>query len=87
MKSILTKVTIPTEWTGEQATAVVEFLDEISTVIWEAHDHKIVDTMNKRESQLEHPIPDEDEGRPLSPEDDLYCNRPDPSVSDDDYPF
>ena len=87
MNSLLTKVTIPPEWTGEQVLAVIEFLDEISTAIWETHDQKIVDAMNKHESLLEHPILDEEEGRPLSPEDDLYCNRPDPSVSDDDYPF
>ena len=87
MKSILTKVTIPPEWNGEQTLAVVEFLDEISTAIWETHDQKIVDAMNKRDLLLAHPIPDEDEGQPLKPEDDLYYNRPAPSVSDDDYPF
>ena len=87
MKSILTKVTIPLEWTGEHALTVVDFLDEISTAIWEVHDQKIVDAMNKRELLLENPIPDEDEGRPLRPEDDLYHNRPATPLSDDDYPF
>ncbi len=87
MKSILTKVSIPPEWTGEQVLAVVEFLDEISTAIWETHDQKIVDAMNKRDWLLEHPIHDEDEGRPLKPEDDLYYNQLAAPVSDDDYPF
>jgi len=87
MSSVLTKVTIPPEWSGEQALAVIEFLDEISTAIWEVHDQKTLDAMTKRESLLEQPVPDEDDGRPLEPKDDLYYNRPDASAPNDDYPF
>jgi hypothetical protein len=85
MSSVLTKLTIPPEWTGEQVLAVVEFLDEISTAIWEVHDQKILDAMNKRER--EESVPDEEDGRPLKPEDDLYYNKTKSPFSDDDYPF
>lgn len=85
MNIYLGQVTIPPDWTGDQALAVVEFLDDISNAIWKIHEQKILDFMNKRER--EESGTDEKDGRPLRPEDDLYylplANNP----ADDDYPF
>ena len=52
LRDILSKITIPPDWTGEQAWAVVEFIDEISSAIWNVHDEKIVAAIQK-DSQLE----------------------------------
>ena len=47
-----TKIHIPPEWTAEQAHAVVEFLDDLSTAIWEIHEDKILEAMTKKETLL-----------------------------------
>jgi len=50
---IWTRFHIPPDWTGEQAKAVWELLDEISTAVWDAHEEKILDAMNREETRLE----------------------------------
>jgi hypothetical protein len=65
------KVYIPTEWTPEQAMAVWELLDEISSAIWDVHEKGILKAFNTNESLLERADPSDDS------DDD----------SDDDYPF
>jgi hypothetical protein len=47
------KIHIPKDWTGEQAKAVWEFLEEICTAIWDVHDLKLLDAFQKEESLLE----------------------------------
>ena len=47
------KILIPSNWTGDQAKAVVDFLDEISSAIWDTHESKIMSAMNLDESLLE----------------------------------
>ena len=39
---------IPTTWTGEQANAVVVFLEEIVSAIWYAHENNILDFLEGR---------------------------------------
>ena len=47
------KILIPSDWTGDQAKAIVDFLDEISSAIWDTHEAKIMSAMNLDESLLE----------------------------------
>ena len=50
------RVTIPKEWTAEQAHAVSEFLNTIDAAIWEVHDNKIIEQVqrqNEIDSHLE----------------------------------
>ena len=44
------KVTIPPEWTGDQAKAVWEFLEELSAQIWQLHEEGILQAAQKRNS-------------------------------------
>ncbi len=59
--NVLTKVSIPPDWTGDQANAVIELLDDISTAIWEVHEKKIIDAMHRQESMLERAARGEDD--------------------------
>jgi len=61
MRYFFTKLQIPKWWSGEQAHAVVELLDLISTAIWDVHELKIIEAMHKKEAMHEH----------LSKEDDI----------------
>ena len=56
---------IPMNWTAEQATAVIDLLDEISTVIWNLHDEKIIEEMRKNQILSEHAEYDMDDPDPL----------------------
>lgn len=47
------KVHIPSEWSGKQAMAIWEFLEEIATVIWDVHERGILDAMHIDNSLLE----------------------------------
>ncbi len=47
------KVQIPSDWTGEQAKAIVDLLDEISTAVWDTHESAILDVIKRKESLLE----------------------------------
>ena len=40
------KIYIPEAWTGEQALAVWEFLEEIGAAIWDVHEKAILKAMN-----------------------------------------
>jgi hypothetical protein len=46
------KIYIPEAWTGEQALAVWEFLEEIGSAIWDVHEKGILKAMNIKESML-----------------------------------
>jgi hypothetical protein len=52
IRNILKNIIVPPDWTGEQALAVVDFLDEINTAIWEMYDDEIIDAMQKKDSLL-----------------------------------
>jgi len=52
MRHLFSSIHIPPDWTAEQAHAVVEFLDDLSTQIWEIHEQKILDAMEKKETLL-----------------------------------
>lgn len=43
-------VHIPTEWTGEQAKAVWEFIDEIGSAIWDAHEEEILEAADREQT-------------------------------------
>ncbi len=47
-KQMVTKIEIPKELTGKQATAVLKLLDNISTAIWEIHETKILKTIQQQ---------------------------------------
>ena len=47
----MTWTNIPKNWTGDQALAVVEFLDEISAMIWFVHEIKMLDAWHERNSK------------------------------------
>ena len=66
------KVYIPTEWTGEQAMAVWELLDEIGSAIWDVHEKAILKAMHIENSMLERAARGDDGHDP---------------VNDDDFPF
>lgn len=46
------KIYIPTEWTGEQAKAVWELLDDIGSAIWDVHEKGILKAMHIENSML-----------------------------------
>lgn len=54
----MTWIDIPDKWTGDQALAVVEFLDEISAMIWSKHELKMLDAYHERYSKI---APDSEE--------------------------
>ncbi len=60
MRYFFTKMQIPEWWSGEQAYAVADLLDIISTAIWDVHERKIIAAMHKREPMPEQ-IPKEDD--------------------------
>ena len=64
------KVYIPTEWTGEQAMAVWELLDEIGSAIWDVHEKAILKAMHIENSMLERAARGDDDHEPIN-EDDL----------------
>jgi len=53
MRYFFAKQQIPKWWTGEQAHAVVDLLDVISTAVWDVHEEKIIEAMHKREDMLQ----------------------------------
>ncbi len=48
----MTWTNIPKDWTGDQALAVVEFLDEINAMIWFVHETKMLDAWHERNSKF-----------------------------------
>lgn len=44
------KIQIPTDWTGEQAKIVWEFLEEIGTAIWDVYGERIDEATENEES-------------------------------------
>ncbi len=42
-----TKIQIPNDWTEQQAEAVVNFIDEILRAVWETHEDKIFNAIEK----------------------------------------
>ena len=63
------KVYIPTEWTGKQALAIWEFLEEIATAIWEVHETGILKALHIENSMLE--PPDHGDDHDCMEEDDI----------------
>ncbi len=56
------KIHIPTDWTGEQAKIVWEFLvEEIGRAIWDVYDQKLTEAIEKEETLLERAARGEDE--------------------------
>jgi hypothetical protein len=49
----LIKVSIPPDWTGAQANAVLDLLDDIVTAIWDAHEEKILEDQQQQDAMLE----------------------------------
>jgi hypothetical protein len=45
----MTWINIPEDWTGDQALAVVEFLDELSAAIWSTHELKMLDAWHDKQ--------------------------------------
>lgn len=54
------KVYIPTEWTGEQALAVWEFLEEIASAIWETYERGILKALNIKDEMILRAAPGDD---------------------------
>jgi len=54
------KIHIPTEWTAEQAKAVWELLDDITSAIWDVHEKGILKAMHIEDSMLERAARGED---------------------------
>ena len=46
--SAIQKITIPENWTGEQAFAVSHFINLIDDAIWEAHHATIIEEIQRR---------------------------------------
>ncbi len=65
----ITKISIPKCWTGDEASAVLEFLDDINTAIWNAHEKKIINVMRKQHITSKHTARDDEEDLQL--DDDL----------------
>jgi uncharacterized protein YktA (UPF0223 family) len=62
-------VPIPRNWTGEQAKAVLDFLDEIASAIWDVHEKALFEEIEKEKVIWErNPLEDDDHARD---EDDL----------------
>ena len=49
MRYLFAKLQIPEWWSGNQAHAVVDLLDVISTAVWDVHEEKIIEAMHKRQ--------------------------------------
>ena len=54
-------VSIPTDWTGEQARAVVDFLEEICHAIWLIHERPIIEVYERQQDMLDSIIDDDDQ--------------------------
>ena len=78
----MTWINIPKNWTGDQALAVVEFLDEITAAIWNVHEPKMLDAWHERFDK--NPEPDDYD---QMPPDAVYIGTQNPSNLDDDFPF
>ncbi len=76
----MTWINIPEDWTGNQAIAVVEFLDELSAAIWSTHELKMLDACH---SDIALNAETDDE----MPPDAVYVDTKNPSSLDDDFPF
>ena len=57
-------VSIPNDWTGEQAKVVVDFLEEICHAIWCLHERPILEAYELQQDKLDS-IVDEDEPMPF----------------------
>ena len=68
-------------WTGKQALAVVEFLDEISAAVWTVHEINMLDAWH--EKYAKESVPDADE----IPPDQISDTSPKTRNADDDFPF
>ena len=77
------KILIPSDWTGDQAKAIVDFLDEISSAIWDTHEAKIMSAMNLDESLLERVAKEDDD----APSDDTRPRSQNQPDAYDDLPF
>lgn len=53
---------LPTDWTGEQALAVVELLDELRERIWERYEQRLLDAYRDRYA----PAPSTDDAEPFN---------------------
>ena len=54
---------VPPDWSGDQARAVVELLDDIASAVWDAHEDKILASFDREETRLVTAAED-DAGRP-----------------------
>lgn len=46
------RVCIPTEWTGDQAKTVWEFLEEIGSAIWDVHEEEMLKAVERENAML-----------------------------------
>lgn len=58
---IWTKHLIPSEWSGDQARAVIELLDRIAAAVWDVHEDEILASINREETRLERAARGDDE--------------------------
>ena len=77
----MTWINIPKEWNGNQALAVVEFLDELSAAIWKVHEAKMLDAWHERATAESEPDDDE------MPPDAVYVGSQNSPSTDDEFPF
>ena len=78
----MTWINFTKDWTGHQALAVVEFLDELSAAIWKIHEPKMLDAWHQRFESDNQSGQDEE----MTPDpDDVYTQNP--SSNNDDFPF
>lgn len=47
MHDSFSTISIPKDWTGEQANAVFDFLEDILTAIWETHETALIEILLK----------------------------------------
>ena len=77
----MTLINIPNHWTGKQALAVVEFLDEISAAVWTVHEINMLDAWHEKYSKM--PATDADE----TPADQICDTSSKKHSTDNDFPF
>lgn len=78
----MTWINIPKNWTGDQALAVVEFLDEITAAVWNVHEIKMLDAWH--EQNAANAVTDDDDEMLA---DAIYDIDPNTTSIDDDIPF
>jgi len=62
MKSIrFSSVSIPSDWTTQQAQAVIGFLEDICLAIWDVHEQGLIEAENQAKSALKHIADEGDE--------------------------